>query len=149
MQPSPPTIFSLDFDAASKQLVGRWLHDTDNNDLYPSYERLLAAAQAHGKCRFWLLDMRQRSWQPASFAQWMSDLLARKVVRELGSPVFVAYVAAESLREAIESTATEAMLRQVAQAEFYPYFFSDEGAARDWLLYYQTHPEQKPSLQHS
>ncbi|RZK62725.1 MAG: hypothetical protein EOO59_01770 [Hymenobacter sp.] len=139
-------IFSLDYLAAEHLLMGRWLRDTDDDDLYPSYERLLAAAKAHRNCRYWLLDMRLRSWHTATFTKWFAELLANQAVREVGAPIFVAYVAAETHRAAIESVATQAMLRQVAQAEFYPYFFNSETAARDWLRYYQAHPAQKPPL---
>jgi hypothetical protein len=146
MQAPPPDFFSLDYEAKPHLLVGRWLHDSDDDDLYPAYRRLLASAKANGNCRFWLLDMRRRSWHTAAFAQWFSELLANQVVREVGAPVFVAYIADEAHRVDIESVATEATLRQAAQVEFYPYFFSDEATAREWLLYYQTHPEQKPSI---
>ena len=75
--------------------------------------------------------MRQRSWHTAAFAQWFSELLANQVVREVGAPVFVAYIADEAHRADIESVATEATLRHAAQVEFYSYFFSDEATARD------------------
>lgn len=143
---APPNSFLLDYEAKPHLLVGRWLHDSEDGDLYPAYHRLLAAAKANGNCRFWLLDMRQRSWHTAAFAEWFSGLLANQVVGEVGAPVFVAYIADEAHRVDIESVANEATLRQAAQVEFYPYFFSDEAAARDWLLYYQAHPDQKPSL---
>lgn len=144
MEPASAAVFSLAYDAAQHLLVGHWLAEQADN-LHPSYERLLAAAKAHDNCRFWLLDMHQRRWHSASFAKWYGELLANLVVRELGSPVFVAYVTAESHRQAINSVATQALLRQTAQAEFYPYFFTNEQDARDWLIYYQTHPGQKPA----
>ena len=146
MSSSPAAIFSLDYAAAEHLLVGCWLRDVNDDDLYPSYERLLAAARAHGNCRYWLLDMRRRSWHTATFTKWFTELLTHQAVREVGAPIFVAYVAAEAHRTDIESVATQAMLRQAAQVEFYPYFFNSETAARDWLLYYQAHPDQTPPL---
>ncbi|SFQ37115.1 hypothetical protein [Hymenobacter arizonensis] len=116
-------------------------------DLYPSYARLLAAAQEHGNCRFWLLDMRQRAWHSAAFAAWFSGLLAQQVVRELGAPVFVAYVASEEHRATIESISTAATLRKAAKSELYPHFFNNEKDAAEWLCYYQTHSEWKSRLQ--
>ena len=139
-----PAVFSLAYDADHHLLLGHWHLDTDDADLYPSYERLLAAAKAHGNCRFWLLDMRLRSWHTATFTQWFAGLLANQAVREVGAPIFVAYVAAEHHRADIESVATEAFLKQSAPAEFYPFFFSSEAAARAWLTYHQAHPEQLP-----
>ena len=146
MQAPPTDFFSLGYEVAPHLLVGRWLHESEDGDLYPAYLRLLATAKANGNCRFWLLDMRQRDWHTVAFAEWFGGLLANQVVREVGAPVFVAYVADETHRVDIESVATEAMLRQAARVEFYPYFFNDEAAARDWLIYYQTHPSLKPAL---
>lgn len=146
MQVPSPDLFSLSYEAELSLVVGRWLQDSEDSDLYPAYRQLLVEAKAHDNCRFWLLDMRQRSWHSVAFAQWFSGLLANQVVREVGAPVFVAYLASEAHRADIESVATEATLRQAAEVEFYPYFFSDEPAARDWLHYYQTHPDQKPSI---
>lgn len=147
MQASPPDTLSIRYDAEQNLLVGYWHRDAEAKNLYPAFYQLLAAAKAHGNCRFWLLDMRQRSWHTAAFTEWFSELLAHKVVQEVGAPVFVAYVADEVHRADIESVATEATLRQIAQVEFYPYFFSNEAAAHDWLVYYQTHPDQAPLSQ--
>jgi hypothetical protein len=145
--PSFADRFSLTYDATDQLLIGSWPSGICDDDLYRSYERLLTAAKTHGDCRFWLLDMRLREWHSASFANWFGDLLAKQIVRELGSPVFVAYVASEIHRAAIESAATQATLRQSAHAEFYPYFFDSKEAAHDWLRYYQAHPDQKPAIQ--
>lgn len=146
MQALSPDFFSLDYEATPNLLVGRWLHDSDDGDLYPAFHQLLAAAKANGNCRFWLLDMRRRDWYTAAFTQWFSGLLANQVISEVGAPVFVAYIADEAHRIDIESVATEATLRQIAQVEFYPYFFSDEASAREWLVYHQAHPDQKPAV---
>jgi hypothetical protein len=146
MQAFPPDFFSLAYEAKPQLLVGRWLQGSDDDNLYPAYHRLLAEAKANGNCRFWLLDIRRRGWHTPAFAQWFSGLLAKQVVREVGAPIFIAYIVDEVHRVDVESAATEATLRKVAQVEFYPYFFSDEATARDWLLYYQAHPEQKPSI---
>jgi hypothetical protein len=142
-----PTIldqFSLTYDVEQGLLIGVWLSDTDEEELYPSYERLLKAAKEHENCRFWLLDMRKRSWHSLEFAKWFGSLLVNEIITELGSPVFVAYVAKEAHRIDIEGVANDAMLRQSAQVEFYPYYFDNEQAAREWLVYYRTHPDQKP-----
>jgi hypothetical protein len=150
MQAPSSDFFSLNYEVEPRLLVGRWLQDSAEDDLYPAYRQLLAAAKAHDNCRFWLLDMRQRSWHTVAFAKWFSGLLANQVVSEVGAPVFVAYVADEAHRVDIESVATQATLRHAAKVEFYPYFFSNENAARDWLLYYQAHPDQAPMVeQHS
>lgn len=146
MQVISPDLFSLVHEAERHLLVGRWLHNPAESDLYPTYRQLLATAQTHGNCRYWLLDMRGRSWPSAAFARWFSGPLAGQVVHEMGAPVFIAYLVDESRRAVIESVATDATLRQAAQVEFYPYFFDNEAAARDWLLYYQAHPDQTPPI---
>ena len=142
---STPDQFSLGYDPEQRLLIGRWLSDTNEDTLYPSYERLLAAAKANGECRYWLLDMRRRSWHSAEFTAWFGSLLANEVVHELGSPVFVAYVATEAHRSSIEGVANDAMLRQSAKVEFYPYYFDNEQAAREWLVYYRMHPDKTPN----
>jgi hypothetical protein len=62
MQAPSSDFFSLNYEVEPRLLVGRWLQDSAEDDLYPAYRQLLAAAKAHDNCRFWLLDMRQRSW---------------------------------------------------------------------------------------
>jgi hypothetical protein len=59
------------------------------------------------------------------------------VVQILGKPVFLACVAIEQNRADIESIGMQVRLRAHAQHEFYPYFFDDETAAREWLAYHQ------------
>lgn len=145
MIPLPATVFSLTYDASQHLVVGHWLRDATDDDLHPSYQQLIDVAKAHTNCRFWLLDMRKRSWNSDTFAKWFGDLLSKRAVSELGSPVFVAYVADEEHRGHIESVATDVMLRQTAQVEFYPYFFNTEEDAREWLAYYQAHLDQHPS----
>lgn len=145
MAAAPSDIFSITYDAVQQLLIGHWLHDSGDDDLYPSYDRLLAAAKENDKCRFWLLDMRRRNWHTETFTKWFTEFLTNQAVRELGSPIFIAYVAAEEHRADIESVTTEAMLLQAAQAEFYPFFFNNEAAAYDWLVYYHSHPSTKPA----
>ncbi|MDB5267729.1 MAG: hypothetical protein JWP58_769 [Hymenobacter sp.] len=137
-------VFALSYEAAPNLLVGRWLHDVADRSLLPPQEELLSAALQHNRCRFWLLDMcRQKEYSPL-LLEWMSKLLAQQVVSVLGSPVFVACVADESHRDEIESIGTDTLLRQQAAHEFYPYFFHDEAAARQWLADSQDHEHRPP-----
>ena len=66
------------------------------------------------------------------------------MVSVLGSPVFVACVADECHRAEIDSIGTETLLRQQAQHEFYPYFFTNETVAREWLADSQDHEHRPP-----
>ena len=85
----------------------------------------------------------QQAFSPL-LLEWLGKLLAQQVVSVLGSPVFMACVADESHRAEIESISTEALLRQQAEHEFYPYFFHDEAAARLWLADSQDHEHRPP-----
>ncbi|WP_046243578.1 hypothetical protein [Hymenobacter terrenus] len=137
-------VFALTYEPAPNLLLGRWLRDVADHSLYPPQEEFLSAALHHNRCRFWLLDLcTQREFSPLLLS-WLQSLLAQQVVSVLGSPVFVACVADERHRSEIESIGTETLLRQQAQHEFYPYFFSDEAAARGWLADSQDHQHQPP-----
>ena len=137
-------VFALSYEPAPNLLLGRWLHDVADRSLLPPQEELLNAALQHNRCRFWLLDMcRQQEYSPL-LLEWLGNLLAQQVVSVLGSPVFVACLADESHRAEIESIGTETLLRQQAEHEFYPYFFHDEGAARQWLAESQDHAHRPP-----
>lgn len=136
--------FSLDYEPLTNLLVGRWRRDVPDHKLHPPQQELLSAALHHNSCRFWLLDMRAQDEYSPALLDWLKELLAEQVVMVLGSPVFLACVASESHREEIESIGTEAILRQQARHEFYPYFFNDEAAARDWLADSQTYEHYPP-----
>jgi hypothetical protein len=137
-------VFALSYEPAPNLLVGHWLRDVADRSLLPPQEELLAAALHNNRCRFWLLDMcRQQEYSPV-LLDWLGSLLAQQVVSVLGSPVFMACVASESHRAEIESIGTETLLRQQAQHEFYPYFFNNEAAAREWLADSQDHEHRPP-----
>ena len=137
-------VFALTYEPAPNLLLGRWLRDIADRSLMPPQEELLTSAQHHNRCRFWLLDLRaQRDYSPL-LLDWIGSLLAQQVVSVLGSPVFVACIANESHRAEIESLGTETLLRQQAQHEFYPYFFNNEAAAREWLADSQNHEHRPP-----
>jgi hypothetical protein len=137
-------VFALSYEPAPNLLVGRWLRDVADRSLLPPQEELLGAALHHNRCRFWLLDMRAQLTYSSVLLEWLGSLLAQQVVGVLGSPVFVACVADESHRAEIESIGTETLLRQQAQHEFYPYFFHDKDAAREWLADSQDHAHRPP-----
>jgi hypothetical protein len=134
----PPDILSLDYEAENNLLVCRWRPDAPSAELSPVFEQLLLAAKAASNCRFWLFDMRERAWHPPGFNSWFETLVSQPVVQVLGKPVFLACVANEQNRADIESVAMEVRLRAQAVHEFYPYFFDNEEAARDWLTHQQN-----------
>jgi len=137
-------VFALTYEAEPNLLVGRWLRDVADRSLLLPQDELLSAALQHNRCRFWLLDMRRQSTFSPLLLEWLGALLTHQVVSVLGSPVFMACVADASHRTEIESLSTEALLREQAKHEFYPYFFDDEAAARQWLADSQDHAHRPP-----
>ena len=137
-------VFALAYEPAPNLLVGRWLHNIADRSLLPPQEELLNAALQHNRCRFWLLDMqRQHDFSPL-LLDWLGSMLTQQAVTTLGSPVFVACVAAERHRPEVEGMTTETLLRQQAQHEFYPYFFDNELNARAWLATSQNYEHHPP-----
>ena len=61
------------------------------------YEALLAAAHRH-KARYWLLDIRRRHRSSPAILTWLLDSYYGQLVRELGTPMCVAYFMAPGLR---------------------------------------------------
>ncbi len=137
-------VFSLNYEPAANLLVGRWLRNVADHGLHPPQQELLNSALHHNRCRFWLLDMRVQDDYSPTLLDWLKELVAEQVVLVLGSPVFLACVANESHRAEIEGIGTETLMRQQAQHEFYPYFFSSEEAAREWLADGQSHEYRPP-----
>ena len=137
-------VFALHYEATPNILIGRWLRNIADRSLLPPQEQLLSAALQNNRCRFWLLDMSSQHDFSTALLDWLGLLLTQQVVTILGSPVFVACVAAERHRAEIESMGTETLLRQQAKHEFYPYFFHDEAAARQWLTDSQDHEHRPP-----
>lgn len=137
-------VFALHYEATPNILIGRWLRNIADRSLLPPQEQLLSAALQNNRCRFWLLDMSSQHDFSTALLDWLGLLLTQQVVTILGSPVFVACVAAERHRTAIESIGTETMLRQQTRHEFYPYFFVNETDARIWLGQSQDHKHRPP-----
>ncbi|GAB3637108.1 hypothetical protein GCM10027422_26980 [Hymenobacter arcticus] len=133
----PPDVLSLTHEEQAGLLVCRWRPDAPSEELSLVFDALLQAALGADKCRFWLFDMRERAWHPPVLDKWFERLLSQQVVQVLGKPVFLACVATEQNKADIEGIAMQVRLRAQAQHEFYPYFFADEAAAREWLRYYQ------------
>lgn len=128
-----PDVFSFFYESDSHILRGSWPGPVPQTQLPACYEAMLTAAQAQGNCHFWLLDMRPRNWHSAEFAHWFVTEFAARAVAALGQPLFIAYVVAGEQQVPVESTATDTMLRQVASANCYPFYFRDEASALAWL----------------
>jgi hypothetical protein len=125
--------FQLQYQAADGVLCGRWLGPVLDADLRAHYTQLLQAAQHHGDCCYWLLDMRERNWHMPSFGQWVSTEFAAAVRAALAPPVFVAYILSPRHRSAA-ARAQEQRAQQHSQAQqLHSNIFDDEEAALAWL----------------
>lgn len=136
--PLPATTFHWAYDPAHELLTACWAAPVPVATLAASYHHLLAAAQAHGGCRFWLLDMQQRNWHDAAFAQWFSEDFAWQAGAVLGQALFIACVVQPAQRPLVEAPRTDALLRQAARHNLFPFFFDSEAAARAWLRHQQA-----------
>lgn len=130
--------FKLAYNPSSQQLRGEWVGPVGDAEMRRHYGELLAAARAHGNCRFWLLDLRQRNWHDLGFPAWFNDVLVPAMHAALGQPVFIAYVLDATRRDVADSVCVQDSQRSCAGYDVYPYFFDNEVDADAWLAYQQT-----------
>ncbi|MGI4759599.1 MAG: hypothetical protein ACRYF0_02745 [Janthinobacterium lividum] len=131
--PSFSALFSVAYELRTDILLGAWAGGVPAAALPGCYDQLLAAARAHGNCRFWLLRLQQRNWHDEGFGQWFNEEFAPWAGAALGSPLFVACVMHPSQRPHVEASRTEQLLRRVAGRNIFPFYFENETDARDWL----------------
>lgn len=135
-----PLTFTLAYDAAANNLLATWTGSpAPDTALHAHYAELLAAAQAHSGCRFWLLDRRQRAWHSPTFGHWFGHDFAARVEATLGRPTFIAYLLTPTQHQAsADGPGGEATQRACAAHNVYPFFFGDELAALAWLRHQQA-----------
>jgi hypothetical protein len=133
-----PASFQLYYDPSIELIRGRWPDPVLDADLRGHYIELLAQAQQHNGCCYWLLDMRRRHWHMPSFGPWFSTEYAAAVQEALGRPVFIAYVLSPRHEASAESLRTQATQCTCTQHDIYPCFFATEEAALDWLHHQQA-----------
>jgi hypothetical protein len=126
-------VFNWAYEPHPALLRGHWAGPVPATELPACYQLLLAAAQAHRACRFWLLDMQQRAWHDAAFAQWFGECFAPQASAALGQPLFIACLVQPDERPQVEAQRTELLLRQAAQYNVFPFYFTSEADARTWL----------------
>ena len=129
----PTDAFSLEYRSDLGILIGRWLQALPPPELQGTYEAMLAAAKAHGNCRFWLLDLRRRPLAGPDLNEWFGNQFSPRLAATLGGPLFTAYLAGPHQRVAAESAEMELHLRQAAALDSYPLFFDNEAEAVTWL----------------
>jgi len=141
----PSDMFSLAYEPRTDILRGSWAGPQPASALPGCYVQLLAAAHAHGRCRFWLLDLQARNWSDDSFARWFAAQFIPQVLSTLSQPVFIACIVQPEQRAHVENDRTELLLRQVADCNVYPFYFVTEADARAWLADQQA--GEQPALE--
>ncbi|MGI4737547.1 MAG: hypothetical protein ACRYG7_20460 [Janthinobacterium lividum] len=129
----PSNAFSLEYRADLGLIIGRWLKELPPPELQGTYEAMLAAAQAHGNCRFWLLDLRRRPVAGPDLNAWFRDQFSPRIAAALNGPLFTAYLAGPHQRPAAESDAMELYFHREAAVNAFPQLFENEAEAVEWL----------------
>jgi len=133
--------FTLTYDAGAQQLLAHWRGSVPEANLYAHYAELMALAEAHGNCRFWLLNVGERNWHTPGFRHWFANEFVGLLHAAMQQPVFMAYVVSAAQAELVKTPVIQAVEHNSAQHDVYPFFFGSEAAARDWLAHQQAHDE--------
>jgi hypothetical protein len=131
--------FSVSYDAAVQQVHAYWCGPVLDDDLYGHYAELMATAEAHGNCRFWLLDVQDRTTSSPTFGRWFGNEFAPLAHAVFGRPLFIAYAVSPAHRASITSPATQAMQHSCAAHDVYSFYFEGLEPAREWLAHQQAH----------
>lgn len=136
---TPDYTFTHSYDPVSHLVFARWRGTVPDADLYAQYAELMAMAEAYGHCRYWLLDIRARSWPSTSFRHWMNTEFAPLAQAALIKPLFMAFVIADEQNEHIAQAGIQNVRHNLASHDVQPAFFDTETAAREWLAQQQAH----------
>jgi len=131
--PLPADAFTLDYRPEQALLVARWLQPLALPELQASYEAILAAAQAHGNCRRWLLDVRRRSTGDAAALVWFGQQFSPRLLPALGGPLFAAYFSMITQDVAKDIAALRENIVQGELSGAHYYYFNREDEALAWL----------------
>jgi len=128
-----PDSFTLTYLADQHLLIGRWLRPVLLEELRSHYEALLEAAQAHGQCRHWLLDVRRRIINDPEAVAWFGHEFSPRLPAALGQPVVVAYFAMVNQESMHGEPALRENIRQGALQGSHYRYFNQESEALAWL----------------
>lgn len=118
-------------------LVGRWGYQPDPHELPAVYQQTTDVALKE-KARFWLQDIRRRTFNDPDTTRWLLNTYFPEVARRLGERLFVAYLVGPALHEAIVRQPDYVSAEAYDDKSFAVSFFGDEGAAIRWLQIQQT-----------
>jgi hypothetical protein len=119
-------------------LTAHWPHTT-NQSARSDYGDLLAAARVHGRCRFWLVDLRHQVRYSDDIYQWYMHTFAPHAVRSLGHPVFIAYIMQTQQDDYAYDPVIMSLKQICASYDLHLAFFETREAAVHWLQYQQEY----------
>ena len=125
--------FTVTYNPDLRQLHGRWAGPVTEADLYAHYAELVAAAEAHGNCRFWLLDLRARNWHTPRFSRWYANEFSALVCAAVGQPLYIAYLVGSAHADHANSLITQVMQGNSAAHGLHPFYTDQDAAAHEWL----------------
>lgn len=127
-----PELLQLTYRPDLEVLIGRWGYQPDPAALPAEYERLTAAALAHGTRR-WLQDIRRRTLNDPETSRWLLADYFPSMAQRLGGRLGVAYLVSPTLQAHILAESTFVPLAAYDGRPFAVGFFGDEGEATNWL----------------
>lgn len=130
---TPPPLLQLAYRPDLNILVGRWGYQPAPHELPAVYREVQESALAHG-CRFWLQDIRRRSFNDPATTNWLLQHFFPDMAHRLGGRLYIAYLVGPALREAIVNRPDYIRAEASDRQPFAVSFFGDEGAAMEWLL---------------
>jgi hypothetical protein len=128
----PSELLNLSYRGDLNVLIGRWGYQPDPAGLPAEYERLMAAALAHGAHR-WLQDIRRRTLNDPAITQWLLTDYFPDMAQQLGARLRVAYLVSPALHQHILAEPGFAPADAYAGRPFAVAFFGEEGLAVEWL----------------
>ena len=120
-------------------LVGRWGYQPEDYELPAVYQQVEATAMEE-RSRFWLQDIRRRTYNDPETTQWLLKTFFPDMARRLGGRLFVAYLVGPTLHQDIVNQPDFISAEDYDSKPFVVSFFGDEGAAIAWLQLHQTPP---------
>ena len=137
--PSAP-LLQLAYRPDLHVLVGRWGYQPEPQELPLVYKEVQEQAVEHD-CRFWLQDIRRRSFNDPSTTRWLLQDFFPGMAHRLGGRLYVAYLVGPTLHEAIVNQPGYVSAESYDGQSFVVSFFGDEGTAMRWL---QARPADAP-----
>ena len=119
-------------------LVSRWTHQPPSVQLRPVYEELAQLGLQH-QVRFWLQDIRHRTFNDPEVTRWLLDTYFAAMADRLGGRLHVAYLASPALLNAIIHSPDFLPAAAYKSQPFVISFFTAEGDAFGWLVAEQQH----------